>query len=143
MTVHLSSHGRLGVALSCVAAGSLLLSACGGEIRAERQGRQFGEDACDVTRADTIDEAQRELDQARREMADLQRIVGRPIDEDVADIQENLDDMVEHVVEGNDALLQQDIAVIQRNIEAVGRTLTGKARAAYDGIQQGLADCDY
>jgi hypothetical protein len=46
-------------------------------------------------------------------------------------------------VDDNDALQEQDIAVIQRNLDAIARTLTGKARAAYDGIQQGLADCDY
>jgi len=27
-------------------------------------------------------------------------------------------------------------------MQAVGRTLTGKARAAYDGMQEGLAECD-
>ena len=123
--------------------GSLLLVACGAEIRAERQGKQFGEEVCDVREADSADEAQRQLDQARREMNDLGRIVGRPLEEDVEDIQENLDDLVAHVIDGNEALLDQDIAVIQRNLAAVARTLTGKAEAAYDGIQQGLADCDY
>ena len=104
-----------------VAVGSLLLGACGGEIRAERQGKQFGEAVCDVSEADNVDEAQRQLDQAQREMNDLQRIVGRPVDEDVEDIEENLNDLVEHVVDGNEALLEQDIAVIQRNIAAVGQ----------------------
>jgi light-regulated signal transduction histidine kinase (bacteriophytochrome) len=134
---------RLGGMLATLAGGSLLLGACGGEIRAERQGQQLGQAICDVKQADSVDEAQRQLEQAQREMNDLQRIVGRPIEEDVADIEENLDDLVEHVVDGNDALLDQDIAVIQRNIDAVERTLTGKGEAAYDGIQEGLADCDY
>jgi len=142
MTRHLTPK-RLGAMGALFAAGPFLFGACGGEIRAERQGRQFGEAVCDVTEADDADEAQRQLEQAQREMNDLQRIVGRPIEEDVADIEENLDDLVEHVVDGNDALREQDIAVIQRNIRAVGRTLTGKAEAAYDGIQQGLGDCDY
>jgi hypothetical protein len=126
-----------------MAAVPLLIGACGGELRAERQGRQFGEAVCDITEADSLDEARRELDQAAREMDDLQRIVGRPVNEDVADIEENLDDLVEHVVDGDDALVEQDIAVIQRNIEAVARTLNGKGEAAYDGIEQGLGDCDY
>jgi hypothetical protein len=133
---------RVGVVAS-IAVASLLLVACGGEIRAERQGKQFGEEVCDVREADSADDAQRQLDQARREMNDLGRIVGRPLEEDVADIQENLDDLVAHVIDGDEALLDQDIAVIQRNLVAVARTLTGKAEAAYDGIQQGLADCDY
>jgi hypothetical protein len=50
---------------------------------------------------------------------------------------------VARTMDGNDALLEQDIAVIQRNVDAVGRTLSGKGEAAYDGIQKGLADCDY
>ena len=46
-------------------------------------------------------------------------------------------------MQGNEALAQQDIAVIQRNVHAVGRTLTGGgAQAAYDGIEEGLAECD-
>ena len=117
--------------------------ACGGELRAERQGRQFGEAVCDVKSADDVDDARRQLEQAQRQMNDLQRIVGRRVDEDVEDIEENLNDLIAHVVDGNDVLLDQDIAAIQRNIDAVARTLTGKARAAYDGIQEGLADCDY
>jgi hypothetical protein len=133
---------RVGV-VGSIAVASLLLVACGGEIRAERQGKQFGEEVCDVREADSADDAQRQLDQARREMNDLGRIVGRPLEEDVEDIQENLDDLVAHVIDGDEALLDQDIAVIQRNLVAVARTLTGKAEAAYDGIQQGLADCDY
>ena len=137
-----STMTRLGAMAGMVAAGSLLLGACG-EIRAERQGRQFGEAVCDVAEADDLEEAERHLEEAQREMNDLQRIVGRPIDEDVDDIEENLDDLVEHAVDGNDALSEQDIAVIQRNIDAIGRTLTGKAEAAYDGVEQGLADCDY
>jgi hypothetical protein len=129
--------------VASIVVASLLLVACGGEIRAERQGKQFGEEVCDVREADSADDAQRQLDQARREMNDLGRIVGRPLEEDVADIQENLDDLVAHVIDGDEALLDQDIAVIQRNLVAVARTLTGKAEAAYDGIQEGLADCDY
>ena len=123
--------------------GVALLGGCSGEMRAERQGRQFGEAICDVKESDDVDAAQRQLEQAQRQMNDLQRIVGRPLDEDVDDIQENLQDLVEHVVDGNDVLLEQDIAVIKRNVDAVRQTLTGEAQAAFDGIQEGLGDCDY
>ena len=140
---HINTSKRLGLVIGLLVGGSALVGGCGGEIRAERQGRQLGEAICDVTEADDADEAQRQLEQAQREMDDLQRIVGRPVDEDVDDIEENLADLVGHVADGNDALVEQDIAVIQRNVEAVGRTLTGKGRAAYDGIQEGLGDCDY
>jgi hypothetical protein len=143
MRKHIAKTARRGGMIGSIAVGSLLLGACGGEIRAERQGKQFGEEVCDLRDADSADEAQRQLDQARREMNDIQRIVGRPLEEDVEDIEENLNDLVEHVVGGDEVLLDQDIAVIQRNITAVARTLNGKAEAAYDGILQGLADCDY
>jgi hypothetical protein len=143
MREHIAKTARRGGITGSIVVGSLLIGACGGEIRAERQGKQFGDEVCDVRDADNADDAQRQLDQARREMDDLRRIVGRPIEEDVEDIEENLNDLVEHVVQGDDALLEQDIAVIQRNLAAVARTLDGKAEAAYDGVQQGLADCDY
>jgi hypothetical protein len=136
--------GRTVAAATAAAAlGALVLGACGGEYRAERQGRQLGESICDIKSADDVQEAERQLDQATRDMNDLQRIVGRPIREDVSDIEENLRDLVEHTVDGNSALQEQDIAVIQRNIDAVQRTLDGKAEAAYDGFYDGLNDCGY
>ena len=143
MTKRLASGRRVSMIAATIAAGALVFSACGGEFRAERQGKQFGEAVCDVKSADNRDDAQRQLDKAQRQAADLQRIVGRPLNEDVSDIQENLRDLVEHVANGNNALRQQDIAVIQRNLNAVARTLTGSAKAAYDGVQEGLAECDY
>jgi len=129
-------------ATASAAVGLLVFGACSGEIRAERNGKQYGEAVCDVKTADNADAAKRELNKVERKMRDLQRTVGRPINEDVSDINENLSDLVEHVSQGNKALAQQDIAVIDRNIHAVGRGLTGKAKAAYDGIQEGLAECD-
>jgi hypothetical protein len=137
-----SMNKDLGKLLGAIAVGVLLVSGCG-EIRAERQGKQFGEAVCDVKEADSTDDAQRQVEQAQREMNDLQRIVGRPVEEDVEDIEENLNDLVGHVADNNEALLEQDIAVIQRNLNAVASTLTGKGEAAYDGIEEGLADCDY
>ena len=143
MKEHLVMNKRMGALIAAAAAAStLVLSGCGGEFRAERNGKKLGDAICDVKTADNADEARRQLNDVEREMRDLQRIVGRPINEDVGDINENLSDLVEHVVQGNSALARQDVAVIQRNLHAVGRTLTGKARAAYDGIEEGLADCD-
>ena len=142
MAVHTFLSKRMGVLVAGVAIGSIALSGCG-QVRAERQGKQLGDAICDVKQADNADDARRQLEQAQRELNDLQRIVGRPVNEDVEDIEENLSDLVEHVANGNEALLDQDIAVIQRNIDAVRRTLSGKGRAAYDGVQEGLGGCDY
>ena len=119
-----------------------LLGGCFGTIRAERKGKQAGEAICDVKNASNADDAQRQADQAHRKLNDVQRIVGRPLNEDLRDINQNMTDLIEHVRQGNKALARQDIAVIERNIQAVNRTLSGKARAAYDGMLEGLAECD-
>jgi len=128
----------LGVGL-CLAAG--LLGGCG-TFRAERQGKQVGDAICNLKHSGSGD-VQRAADKVVRQVNDLQRIVGRPVQEDVRDINNNLGDLRTHVVNGNSALVQQDIAVIQRNFQAVARTLTGKGKAAYDGVQEGLGGCDY
>jgi peptidoglycan hydrolase CwlO-like protein len=141
MKEHTISRKWLAVT-GAVAVGLLVLGGCAGELRAERNGKQAGKAICDVKTSGNANEAQRNLNQAQRKMRDLQRTVGRPIDEDVRDINENLSDLVEHVSQGNKALAQQDIAVIERNIHAVSKGLTGKARAAYDGMEEGLAECD-
>jgi len=142
MSMKILRSKRIGGAAVAVALTSALaLGACGGQIRAERKGKKVGDAICDVKNADNADEAKRQLDQAQRKMQDLQRIVGRPINEDVSDINENLGDLVEHTGQGQSALARQDIAAIQRNVQAVARSLTGRARAAYDGVQEGLADC--
>ena len=128
--------------VASLAVGVLILGACSTQIRAERKGKQYGQAICDVKNSSNADEAQRNANQAQRKADDLARIIGRPINEDAGDINQNMTDLIEHVRQGNTVLAQQDISAIQRNFQAVGRTLTGKARAAYDGIQEGLADCE-
>jgi hypothetical protein len=112
------------------------------DIRAERQGKQVGDAICDVRSSDP-DDLERALEKLQREMNDIQRIVGRPIDEDVEDIEQNITDLIEHSRQGNDVLEEQDIAVIQRNISAIRFQLATEGEAAYDGILEGLAECDY
>jgi len=129
----------LGAAAMVAALG--LLAGCG-TYRAERQGKQVGDAICDL-KGSSADDAERAADKVRREFNDLQRIVGRPADEDLKDIDQQLTDMIEHIRQGNDLLVSQDLAAIQRNVYAVARTLTGKGQAAYDGVQEGLAGCDY
>ena len=130
-----------------VAAATGLLLAVGGlascgTYRAERQGKQAGDAICNVKRADAGD-VERAIERARRQINDLQRIVGRPVNEDVNDIANNLSDLVSHVRDGKNTLAQQDISAIERNVHAVARTLNGKGKAAYDGVQEGLGGCDY
>jgi peptidoglycan hydrolase CwlO-like protein len=130
------------VAVASVGVIAVALSGCFGTIRAERSGKKAGEAICDVKNSSSVDEAQRNANQAQRKLNDVQRIVGRPINEDLHDVNQNITDLIEHVRQGNKALARQDIAVIERNIQAVSRTLSGKARAAYDGMLEGLAECD-
>jgi uncharacterized membrane protein YgcG len=112
------------------------------DIRAERQGKQVGDAICDLRSADA-DDLERALEKLEREMNDIARVVGRPIDEDVEDIEQNITDLIEHSRQGNDVLEEQDIAVIQRNISAIRLQLATEGEAAYDGILEGLAECDY
>ena len=146
MSTSETTRKRLGRLAALAATGTIVFGACGGplgELRAERQGKQVGDAVCDVKSSDSADEAENELQKVQRQAKDLERIVGRPLDEDVSDIEENLNDLVKHVTDGNDALREQDIAAIQRNVDEISRTLSGKAKAAYDGVQEGLANCDY
>jgi len=128
--------------VAAAAVGIVLLGACGSEIRAERKGKQAGEAICDIKTASSADEAQRNLGKAQNKLNDVQRIVGRPINEDLKDVNQNMTDLIEHKRQGNTALAQQDISAIQRNVQAVSRTVNGKARAAYDGMSEGLAECE-
>ena len=134
-----------GTKLALLGAGALLsasvLGGCG-TFRAERQGKQLGNAICDLKTADK-GEVQKAADKVQREMDDVSRIVGRPVQQDVSDINNNLSDLRTHVVNGNSLLVRQDVNAIKRNTAAVGRTLNGKAKAAYDGIQEGLGACDY
>ena len=139
MTTRIIGRKPLAV-IGSAAVAVVLLGGCFGTMRAERTGKQAGEAICDVKTASSADEAQRQANQAQRKLNDVQRIVGRPINEDLHDVNQNMTDLIEHVRQGNKALARQDVAVIQRNVQAVSRTMTGKGRAAYDGMQEGLAD---
>jgi hypothetical protein len=116
------------------------VAGCAG-FRTERQGRDVGRAICDIRQADNADEAQRALDKLNRHAQKAQRIVGRPLTEDVQDIQNNLNDLVTHATQGNDALAQQDIAVISRNVNTVSQQGPELVKRFYQGVGEGLGDC--
>jgi hypothetical protein len=118
----------------------LLLWGCA-EFRIERHGKDAGEALCDLKSADSSEEAQQALDDVDQELEDALDIAGRPVSEDVSDLEENLRDLAEHVSEGQDDLVDQDIAAIRRNVEAAVRASGGAAERFYDGVVQGLGDC--
>jgi hypothetical protein len=125
------------VALGAVVA---LVAGCT-EYRVERQGKDFGEALCDLKNADSAEEAQSALEQMQTELEDALEIVGRPVGEDIDDIENNLDDLANHVSDGQDALSDQDIAAIRRNAEEASETASGSAERFYQGVVQGLGDC--
>jgi hypothetical protein len=116
------------------------VAGCAG-FRSERQGRDVGRAICDIKKADNPDQAQRALDKFNRRTQKAQRIIGRPITEDVQDIQNNLNDLVTHASQGNEALAQQDVAVINRNAQRVSSQGPALVQRFYQGVGEGLGDC--
>jgi hypothetical protein len=130
--------GRRRITLVALAVITVAGAGCAG-FRTERQGRDVGRAVCDVKTADNADQAQRALDKLNREIEDAQRITGRPVKEDVRDIQNNLNDLTRHV--GQPALARQDLAVIQRNVQDVINTAPALTKRYYEGVNEGLGDC--
>jgi hypothetical protein len=126
--------------LAAVAVGGLLAAGCA-EYRIERNGKDAGEALCDLKDADSKEEVDKALDDVRKEVEDAQRIVGRPVSEDVDDIEENVADLAAHRIDDQELLAEQDIAAIRRNVEAVSNRTHGAAQRFYDGVVQGLGDC--
>lgn len=123
-----------------VAVGAVVLAGCA-EIEAERTGIDVGEDICDLRNADSEEEFTAALAFLQDDLVQLGRIVGRPVEEDLSDIQENLDDLREHTLEDHPTLRDQDVNAIRRNVEDIADHLEGAQKAAYDGVSEGLADC--
>jgi hypothetical protein len=101
------------VALVCLAAGAaaLALSSCSTQARAERKGKEFGEQVCKIKSSDNEDEAQRHLRRAQDKLDDLNRFVGRDVREDLRDIDRNLDQLARDF--GADSpVRQQDVNAI-------------------------------
>ena len=128
----------LGGAIAGVSA--LVLAGCA-EYRVERQGKDFGEALCDVKNADNEGEVQSALQDAKKQLDDAVRIAGRPIGEDVNDVEENLNDLAKHVVDNQQNLVSQDVASIRRNVEAAVSKADGVVQRFYEGTVQGLGDC--
>ena len=124
-----------------IASATVLLGACSTEARAERNGKQFGDAVCDLRGSDNANEAQRHLRKAQNELDDLNRFVGRDVRQDLADIDRNLDQLVRDVSKGK-SVREQDVNAIMRNVDEVRSTLSGSAEAAYDGVLEGLANCN-
>ena len=119
-----------------VVASALALSGCSTQARAERKGKQFADQVCKMKNSDNANEAQRHLRKADDKLDDLARFVGRDVRGDVRDLDRNLNQMAR----GN--ATQQDVNAIVRSVEQAKAASSGSAEAVYDGMLEGLANCD-
>jgi hypothetical protein len=127
-----------GLAALALAATGLGVAGCTG-FRAERHGKDLGQALCDLEGADTAEDVSEATADVAAELERALRIVGRPVGEDVDDIEENLSDLTEHV--GQPLLIEQDLANIRRNFAAATAVADASTKRFYEGVMQGLADC--
>ena len=112
------------------------LGGCSTQARAERKGKDAGQEICKAKDANSADEAQRHINRATDKINDLSRFTGRDVREDVRDLDNNLKQMAR----GN--ATSQDVNKIVRSIEDARASAKGNAVAAYDGMLEALANCD-
>ncbi len=112
------------------------LASCSTQARAERKGKEAGEQICKAKESDNADDAARHIQRANDKLDDLARFTGRPVSDDLRDLDRNLD----QIARGGAS--QQDVNAIVRNIEEVKGEVSGNTEAALDGMLQALADCD-
>jgi len=117
-----------------------LAAGCAG-FRVERDGRKTGDAICDVKDASSASDAKSALADAQKWVDKAAKTTGRPVSEDLRDVNENLSDLVTHASNGNGALAQQDINVIRRNVQSVIRVTSGHAQRFYQGLDEGLSNC--
>jgi hypothetical protein len=126
----------LAAVITVVVASVFLIGGCSTQARAERKGKSAGDQICKAKNADNANEAQRHIRRADDKLDDLARFTGRDVREDVRDLDRNLRQMAR----GN--ATDQDVNAVVRSIEDARASATGNTLAAYDGMLEGLADCN-
>jgi len=127
---------RLGAITIAVVVGVFALASCSNQARAERKGKEFGEQVCSAKNANNADEAQRHLNRANDKLNDLLRFTGRDVREDLR----NLDQQLSQMARGN--ARDQDVNAIVRSVQDARSSSRGNTLAAYDGMLEALADCN-
>lgn len=127
---------RLVALVASVAVAVFALGGCSTQARAERKGKDAGQEICKAKNADNANDAQRHINRANDKINDLNRFTGRDVREDVRDLDNNLNQMAR----GN--ATQQDVSKIVRSIEDARASAKGNTVAAYDGMLEALANCD-
>jgi len=112
------------------------LTSCSTQARAERKGKEAGDQICKAKDANNANEAQRHVNRANDKLKDLARFTGRDVREDIRDLDRNLNQMAR----GN--ATSQDVNAIVRSVSDARASAHGNAVAAYDGLLEGLANCN-
>jgi uncharacterized protein YpuA (DUF1002 family) len=127
---------RLVAVFAIVGLSAFALAGCSTEARAERKGKNAGQEICKAKDANNANEAQRHINRANDKLDDLARFTGRDVREDIRDLDRNLDQMAR----GN--ATDQDVNAIVRSVQNAASSTNGNASAAYDGMLEALANCD-
>jgi hypothetical protein len=129
-----------GIAAALAVLIAFALTGCTTEARAERKGKEFGDQVCAMRSASSTDSAQRHLSKATDKLNDLNRFVGRDVRQDINDLDRNLSQLQNDVAKGRN-VREQDVNAIVRSVESAISTTSGATRAAYQGMLEGLNAC--
>jgi len=128
--------------LAAVTLGALLLATgCSQKYSAESDGKNLGQAICDLREAENQDEAAAALEDVNEQIDDLGSKYALYTAEDRADINNNLADLAEHAIQGQPNLAQQDLAVLERSAKNIAEDVNETARAAWEGLLEGLSEC--
>jgi hypothetical protein len=127
---------RLLAVLAVFVVSAFALGACSTQARAERKGKEAGDQICKAKKADNANDAQRHIKSANDKLNDLARFTGHDVHEDIRDLDRNLNQL------SNGHGTEQDISAIERSVQDARHSATGNTQAAYDGILEALANCD-
>jgi hypothetical protein len=129
------------IAAAATAAALLFAAGCSQKYSAERDGKNLGQAICDLRDAETQEDAQEALADVNEQLDDLGNKFALYTAEDRADIENNLADLAEHRVQGQPNLMYQDLSVLERSADNIREDANETARAAWDGVLQGLSEC--
>jgi hypothetical protein len=128
-------------AIAAATAALLFAAGCSQKYSAERDGKNLGQAICDLRDAETQEDAQEALADVNEQLDDLGNKFALYTAEDRADIENNLADLAEHRVQGQPNLMYQDLSVLERSADNIREDANETARAAWDGVLQGLSEC--
>ena len=112
---------RLIVLTAMIVVSAFTLTGCSTQARAERKGKEAGDQICKAKNSNNANEAQRHVSRANDKLNDLARFTGHDVREDVRDLDRNLKQMSR----GN--ATQQDVNTVIRSVEDARSSAHGNA----------------